>query len=86
MDENRPRFFWLWAALFLLFLSATVIDWRDGFDARTVSSACLAVACGLLALGVPRRQRGGWLMVFLLIALAMMALAYRLTQWISSAA
>ncbi|CAN5216483.1 hypothetical protein BH20VER2_BH20VER2_10470 [soil metagenome] len=86
MDENRPRFLWLWVVLFLLFLVATIIDLIAGYTARTLSSASLAVACGLLALGLPRRQRGGWLIVFLLVAIAMMALAYHLTLWVSTSA
>lgn len=84
MTQHRARYQWLWLALFVLCAVATLIDWSDGYSAKTLSSALLAGAFGLLALELPRRLRGGWLVVFGLISIAIAALAYRLARWIST--
>lgn len=83
MDQKRSRYSWLWLALFLLSAVATIIDWIDGYSAKTLSSAALTAAFGLLALGL-YRGLGGLLVVLAFIGIAVAAFAFRLARWVTT--
>lgn len=86
LPPRRPRrsLVWLWRILFVAVGILTVVDWLNGYTAKTLSSTALLAALGLLAFRVPHQNRRMWLLVFVFLAIATAALAYRLARWIGT--